>query len=69
MIPPEDCCPLPGWYRHHDVLRWYNGHQWTDRTRPLPDRPPRRRGSTTLYAVTITITVTVIGLGLWWAIA
>jgi hypothetical protein len=69
VIPPENCRPIPGWYRHHDVLRWHTGNHWTDKTRPLPGRrPSRREGSASTYAVIIgvfalTLAVIVVGMG------
>lgn len=54
MITPEDYRPAAGWYRHHDVLRWYNGHEWTDRTKPLPKAgPSRHMGSVSLAAAIV----------------
>ncbi len=28
--------PDPGWYRQGDLLRWWDGAEWSDATRPLP---------------------------------
>ena len=31
----------PGWYRAgYDHLRYFNGNEWTENTRPLPDFSP-----------------------------
>jgi hypothetical protein len=67
VIPPEGYRPAAGWYRHHDVLRWYDGHEWTDRTKPLPKAgPSRREGSVSLAAAIVgllALALTVIVLG------
>ena len=72
MIPPDDYRPAPGWYRHHDVLRWHDGHRWTDRTKPLPDARHRRHSATTSLAVVagvLTLTAAAVVLGIWQVIS
>lgn len=73
VIPPDAYRPAPGWYRYHDVLRWHDGHQWTDRTRPLPNaRTQRRRTSMSLAAVVasvLALTAAAAVLGIWRAIS
>lgn len=35
--------PGPGWYRQGDLLRWWDGGEWSGATRPLPAAPTRGR--------------------------
>ncbi|MEV7973256.1 DUF2510 domain-containing protein [Cellulomonas sp. NPDC089187] len=31
-----ESAPVPGWYPSDNQLRWWDGHQWTEHTQPMP---------------------------------
>lgn len=45
--PSSTMAPKPGWYPDEGVMRYWDGSQWTDQTRPLPyllDSTPTETG-------------------------
>lgn len=57
MSDPHPATPDPGWYPDsHGDQRWWDGHQWTDRTLPPPPGP-----GTPTPATTATATATSSG--------